>query len=238
MNETRADISVAIETSGRAGGVALGRGDELAATLDFDASARHATQLIVRLDALLVSAGLRPADLNEVYVSAGPGSFTGLRIGITVARTLAQAVDGLRCVAVPTARVVAENVRDLDWQHLAVVLDARDGCACATLFARREGDIVPDGKPAVAPPEQLLAAWPRPVLLVGEALAYQDFAAEGAEILPPDSPRHVPTAETVWRIGRRMARAGQFTDPLHLLPVYSRIPEAVRLWEQRNGRDS
>ena len=83
-------VSLAIETSCRAGGVALGRGDELLGVIDFEASARHAVQLVPRLHELLEGASLRPEDVDELYVSVGPGSFTGLRIGLTVARTMGQ----------------------------------------------------------------------------------------------------------------------------------------------------
>ena len=235
MNDVPDNLSIAIETSSRQGGVALGRGDELVEAEAFDASARHATQLLSRLDALLARADLRPSDLDEVYVSAGPGSFTGLRIGVTVARTLAQALPGLRCVAVPTAWALADGARDMDFQHLAVALDARHGQAWGALFARRDGNVVPAGDPVVAASQELLASWPRPLLLLGEATAHEDFSADRVETPPPDSPLHVPTADGVWRVGRRLAREGQFTDGARLLPVYSRKPEAVRLWRERRG---
>ncbi|MBC8372018.1 MAG: tRNA (adenosine(37)-N6)-threonylcarbamoyltransferase complex dimerization subunit type 1 TsaB, partial [Planctomycetes bacterium] len=79
-------ISLAIETSCRTGGVALGRGDELIGAIDFDASCRHAVQLVPRLAELLETASLRPADVDELYVSTGPGGFPGLRVGLAAAR--------------------------------------------------------------------------------------------------------------------------------------------------------
>jgi hypothetical protein len=75
----------------------------------------------------------------------------------------------------------------------------------------------------------------RPVLLTGEGLDYHDLAGEGVELAEPDV--RLPTAEGVWRVGRRLAAAGEFTEYHHLLPIYTRRPEAVRLWEQRHGRD-
>lgn len=222
-----ADISVAIETSCRRGGVALAAGDELLRAEAFDASARHAVQLVWRLSAMLDAAGFRPDDLRGLYVSAGPGSFTGLRIGVTVARTLAQSLPDLRCVAVPTGAAVAENARSLDWKHLAVVMDAREGRVWASLFARRDGLIVSAGTPRVSTPAELLAAWPRPVTVVGEGLAHCKFAGDRVETVGADSPVHLPTAEGVWRVGRRLARDGRFTDPARLLPIYSREPRTT-----------
>ncbi len=228
-------ISIAIETSCRRGGVAFGAGDKLLATDDFDASLRHGAQLVRRLDDLLAARDLRAADLDECYVSVGPGSFTGTRIGVTVARTLAQAVPALRCLAVNSPAAVAEEARETRWEHLAVVLDAREGLVHATLFDRRDGH--PEATEALlASPADVLAAAPRPLTLLGEGLGYHDLSAEGVTIPEPDAtdrPPHVPTARGVWRLGRRLAAAGRFTPAAELLPAYARKPEAVRLWERR-----
>ena len=229
------NVSIAIETSCRTGGAALGIGGELARTVAFDAASRHATVLITQLKGLLDAAELCATDLREVYVSAGPGSFTGLRIGITVARTLAQAVPAVRCVAVPTVAAVADSARPLNWAHLGVVLDAKDDLVYAATFARRDEQIVPCSPPAVVSESDFLAAAPRPITLIGEGLAYHDLAGPDVTIPPPASPLHLPTAEGVWRVGREMARRGEFTEYHRLGPTYTRKPEAVRLWERRGG---
>jgi len=228
MSETAA---IAIETSCRAGGVALGIGGRLVEAVAFDASRRHAAQLICQLDALLAGAGIAPAQLAHVYVSAGPGGFTGLRVGMTVARTLAQFVPGLQCVAVPTLAAVAENVADRPWNSLGVVLDAGDGTVYAAAY-RRDGKARSEAVPPGAMTrDNFLALTPRPILLIGEGLWYHELSGEGIELA--DEAVRLPTAEGVWRVGRRMAEAGDFTDPDRMLPLYARPPEAVRLWRQR-----
>lgn len=228
----KSDVSIAIETSCRVGGVALGVGDVLGETVRLDASARHATQLLCSLDGLLGNAGLQPGEIQELYVSVGPGSFTGLRIGITAARTLGQAVRPLRCVAVPTVLAVVQNALTLEWNHLGVVMDAGEGSVYTCLFARRGGDIVQVSKPAVGPPDEFLTRAPRPLLLIGEGLEHHKLIAE--EITIADASLHMPTAEGVWRVGRRLGREGEFTDYRRLLPIYTRKPQALQLWEQRN----
>jgi len=226
-------VSIAIETSCRQGGVALGLEGRLAKTIGFDASARHATQLVRRLADLLAEAAVKPTDLDELYVSVGPGSFTGLRVGITVARTLGQLLPSLRCVAVPTPLAVAQNARDLPWEHLAVVLDARDGYIHASLFARSDEQIVPNGPPAVVPVSEFLASAPRPLTLIGEGLNYHDCRGDG--VTPADSARRLPTPAGVWYAGALMARRRRFTDARTLLPVYAHNPEAARLWKKENS---
>jgi len=229
-------VSIALETTCRRGGVALGRGDALLDVLGFDASARQATQIVPRLDELLARARLRPADVREVYVSVGPGSFTGTRLGVTVARTLAQAVPDVRCVGVPAPQAVAWGVRDLPWENLGVVLDARQGLIYAQLFARRGQDVIPAGPSRVVPPPEFLATAPRPLTLLGEGLAHHDLRAQGVNVPRPDDPDlHLPRPHAVWHLGRQRARAGDFTPPERLLPIYARRPQAQRLWEARHG---
>ncbi len=227
-------LSIGIETTCSAGGVALGVGDTLRDAIAFDAQRRHATQLVARLADLLARAGAKPADIRELYVSAGPGGFTGTRVGITVARTLAQANPHIRCVAVPTPEVVLAGASG-EWENLAVVLDAGKGLLHATLYTRTAAGAVQVGPPRVMTAQEFLADSTRPLMLMGEGLAFHALVGEGVTpMFPPGDPRHLPTPSNVWNVGRRMAEAGRFTEYHLLLPQYARAPEAVRQWEERN----
>src|SRR5882672_8375811 len=129
--------ALAIETSGRIGSVALI--DEVGAIeeREFPHGLQHAAGLIPLIDELCAKRGWTPGDLREVYVSAGPGSFTGLRIGITLAKTLAFAT-GARLVAVPTMRGLVENASSEGLQAI-VVLDAKREQVFAARFERVDG---------------------------------------------------------------------------------------------------
>lgn len=231
-------VSIAIETSCRLGGAALGAGQALVDIVDFDAASRHAGQLVVQLDKMLTRHGLRPADIDEVYVSVGPGSFTGTRVAVTVARMLAQTVPGIAVVAVPTTHALAEGARELDWQRLGVILDAREGLIYATTFVRRGEQILPEGPEGVMTPEEYLAAAGEPLSLIGEGLAYHSLA-DDLVVDPPSraEPPHLPSAGAVWRVGRQMAANVLFTEYHHLEPIYCRKPAAVRVWEKKNGQE-
>lgn len=231
---TSQEYSIAVETSCRAGGLALGVGDRCVETVAFDTTGRHATALVAQMKALLDARGLAPRDLVEVHVSAGPGSFTGLRVGITAVRTLAQALEHLRCVAVPTAHAVARNAADLEWRYLGVIMAARAGNVHATLFERRHGRIVELEPGRACEADDFLAAAPKPITLIGEGLAYQPMAAADVTVVDPDASHlHTPNPRAVWQVGRELARAGKFTEYHLLLPIYPRRPEAVILWEQQ-----
>ena len=219
-------VSIAIETSCRAGGIALGVGDRLVEHVCFDASRRHAAQLVGQLDQLLSGASLSPTDVNQLYVSVGPGSFTGVRVGVTVARTLAQFVDGLAVAAVPTVLAVAENVRDRDWLNLGVILDAGNGQVYAATFSRSDDAVVVETPGVTQEVARFSDQAPKPILLTGEGLWYHDLA--GPKVALADEAVRLPTAEGVWRVGRRLAQAKSFTPIEPLLPIYATPPASER----------
>src|SRR5207253_5933848 len=126
--------ALAIETSGRIGSVALVEGAAIVAEEQFSHGLKHAAEMVPMIDRLCRERGWTATDFAQIYVSAGPGSFTGLRIGITLAKTLAFAT-GLRLVAVPSVRVLAENAPP-DARHLIIVLDAKRDQVFTARFER------------------------------------------------------------------------------------------------------
>jgi tRNA threonylcarbamoyladenosine biosynthesis protein TsaB len=231
MAELAGPISVAIETTCRLGGLALGAADAVVAVQPFDASRRAATQVVGHLDNLLRNHDLTVSRVDHLYVATGPGSYTGTRVGVTVARTLAQAAAGIRCVAVPTPLAVAEAVRPMsEVRHLGVVLDARKGRIFAALFERDQSGWRSVSGGELTTPGEFLASAPRPLHLTGEGLAYH--AMEAADVVILAEEHWLPRVENVWHVGHRLAAAGRFTEYHALLPVYTGEPEAVRLWEQ------
>src|SRR5262249_15118490 len=92
---------LAIETSSRWGSAAIGTCDGILATAELEGPMSHAGQYVALVRDVLRREGWSASSLTDVFVSIGPGSFTGLRIGVTMARTLSWA-NGARVVAVPT----------------------------------------------------------------------------------------------------------------------------------------
>jgi tRNA threonylcarbamoyladenosine biosynthesis protein TsaB len=152
-------VVLAVETSSRVGSVALWADGRTLAERATSQALRHGARLFVELREVHEAAGLRPADVGLIAVSQGPGSYTGLRIGLTAARTAAYVLDK-PLLGVPSLDVIAENAPP-EWEHVAAVLDAKRGEAYAALYARRGGELVrqtPYGvvRPAAHPPGQML----------------------------------------------------------------------------------
>ncbi|MFH0983363.1 MAG: tRNA (adenosine(37)-N6)-threonylcarbamoyltransferase complex dimerization subunit type 1 TsaB [Planctomycetota bacterium] len=232
-------VGLAVETSGCVGSVALGRGEEILEAKELSDGRRHAVELLPVVQMLCRRHNVRPGEVAEVYVSGGPGSFTGLRIGITFAKTLALG-GGTRVVRVPTLDVIAQNVLALDPPpaYLAVVLDAKRGRVYAAAF-----ELVEAGgpgyrlimQPAEVAPADFLARMPPGSAVVGEGTAYHREAVEHSGLVILPAPYSQALAEMVYRLGRRQAAAGCFDDPNALTPIYIRRPEAEEVYERRHG---
>ena len=228
--------ALAIETSGRIGSVALIDENGVIEEREFAHGLQHAAMLIPLIDELCQKRGWKPMELREVYVSVGPGSFTGLRIGITLAKTLAFAT-GAKLVAVPSMRVLVENASD-EAKHAIIVLDAKREQVFTARFERAEGNWIEREPAHVESLAAMLARAPRPVELIGEGISYhkQYIPAGNDEIVIAAEERWRARAGVLAKLGRDLALAGRFVDPFVLEPIYIRPPEAQEKLEAQSGR--
>ena len=132
---------LAIDTATDRAAVALGLPDGAILASPLDESKRQARRLSATIRDLLREARLRVQDLEAVGVGLGPGSFTGLRIGVTAAKTLAYAV-GCRVVGLDSLEVLARNAQ-ADVLSIAVMIDAQRGDVFVAEFLRRQPGDVP-----------------------------------------------------------------------------------------------
>jgi tRNA threonylcarbamoyladenosine biosynthesis protein TsaB len=196
---------------------------------EFSHGLQNAAKILPIIDELCRAQDWSPRDIDEIYVSIGPGSFTGLRIAVTIAKSIAL-VTNAKIVAVPTVEVLARNA-PADTMNVIVVLDAKRDQIFTARFA---------GSDPVEPAhldslQAMLARSPRPVHLIGEGIPFHE------KFLPNDDPSVIVTAADFWQarashvaeIGFAISRANQFTDADRLAPLYIRLPEAEEKWAQQ-----
>jgi len=122
------NLILALETSGRVGSVALAIGSQFLAQNTFSGPMRHSAEIFPAIQHLLARFDRKPSQIGHIYISIGPGSFTGLRIAVTVAKAMNLA-NPVRIVAVDTLDVIAANIAPDDPEppvnRIAAVLDAK-----------------------------------------------------------------------------------------------------------------
>lgn len=188
----------------------------------------HAGTLPELVQAVVGAAGERPIKGDAVAISIGPGSFTGLRIGLSFAKGLAYA-GGLRIVGVPTLDALA--LAAPPWEgRLCVALDARKQEVYAALYEQIGGRLVRRGAPCALAAARLAAEIGGPCTVIGTAVeaygdVFRDVLGTCARLLPSES--HPPHASAVARLAAaRLAREPAGDDLVTLAPVYLRPPDA------------
>jgi tRNA threonylcarbamoyladenosine biosynthesis protein TsaB len=197
---------------------------------DADGRPRHSAVLLAEIERAVEAAGGWPR-IDRIAVGIGPGSFTGLRIGIATVRALAQARD-LPLAPVGSLAALARGISEAGaGDGLALpVFDARRSEAFSALFD--DGDEL--WPPFVAPPEELVERvrdLDQPPLAAGDgALRFAaELEAAGATVAPPESSIHRVAARHVCALGEVAAEAP--TDQIQ--PLYLRPPDAKR-WRERD----
>lgn len=217
-------VVLAIETSQRKGGVAL-RDASGAAHVEWVAEdLRHDDDLLPAIDRLYKRAELEPKATDAVGVSIGPGGFTGLRIAVSTAKMLGEAL-GCKLIAVPSALVAAGSYRG-DGPIIVALASKAD-----TFWATRMAHVAGRWEPAE---EGQLTDAGSLDLMDAEALIGDEYlpgtirdtcAAANVPIIEPKFDPLACLAATEQRLER-----GEALDPLTLGPLYPRCPEAVLKW--------
>lgn len=216
-----------LETSGRVGQVALAEGEQLVGVRRLDAARRHARDLAPAVADLLRHQGWMPGELRAVIVSQGPGSYTGLRVGIMAAKTLAYAVK-IPLIAIPTFRAIAlQSPRDME--QIEVIADAQQDKIYVERF--RGGTA-----------ESLVALR---IVPISEWLARHDPAAwvtgPGLRLLASRLPAgtHIvtaedwdPRAESLLVLGQVALQEQRYDDPWAVEPLYLRPSAAEEKWQK------
>jgi tRNA threonylcarbamoyladenosine biosynthesis protein TsaB len=219
---------LALDTTARAGSVALARDDAIVDARTGDPSRTHGERLPGDVLQLLAAHGLLPADIDVYAVAAGPGSFTGLRVGIACIQGLALA-NRRRVVAVSALEALAWTASPVAGDSLvAAWIDAQRGEIFAALYSG--STVVED--PSVGTPTRTLESWrarlaDRPVLAIGDGAArYAHLLhASGPQVrsFEPAAPMLAPA---IAGLAMKEVEAGRTIAPHAIVPIYIRRPDA------------
>ena len=213
-----------IDSSAISAGCALVEDDKIIAEQYLNTRHTHSETLLPMISGMLKSAGVELGDVEKIAVSTGPGSFTGLRIGISTAKGLADAV-GKKCVAVSTLEMIAYNFVGVDG-IICACMDARCKQVYNALFKSEHGVITRLCDDRAISADELSTE-------LGKIGGKIFLAGDGAELMHGFTEEKYTLAPPALRFQRGSgvcfaARDLSEVEPAALMPKYLRLPQAER----------
>ena len=216
-------ITLALETATTAAAVAVLDGGDILAEVVASADRHHTESLLPAAAALLGSLGISVSQIDRVVVDLGPGLFTGLRVGLATARSLA-AARGIGLIGLTSLEVLAFDPALAGAERVTAVVDARRGEVFAQTFVLGGALPMPVGAPMVLAPQALVEQ------LAGDGgVVIGDGARRYAELFSATSTVTVEVAIPSPGVAGRLAIAHGAVpeDPVGVVPRYLRDPDAV-----------
>lgn len=220
---------LALDTASHLLGMALHNGQQILAEHAWHTTHQHSVELSPALDDMLAKAGLTPQDLSAVAVAQGPGSYTGLRIGLAVAKAMAQALH-IPLIAVPTPDIVAAAMPYYKGS-LYVAVEAGRGRVNLQRYYWKKGEWSSVDEPENTAWQDFLAQLERPVLISGEVSAAGQRLIETAHQQEDKPVELAPAAQRLRRAGylaavahQRLATSEALGDPALVTPIYLNAP--------------
>lgn len=218
---------LAIDTATRTISLALLTDHEIIAESSWRTAENHTVELAPAVDALLKRAAITPVDLQAVAVTLGPGSFTGLRIGMSLAKGLALASEGRTAlIGIPTLDVVAAGQPHPDGvDRLCALVQAGRGRVSAGFYAWQHTHWIDTGEtPFIASWDALAERLSGPVLVGGEIdqAGRERLARLGASVVVANPAQSLRRAGFLAQLAEVRLAAGQIDDLATLAPIYLR----------------
>lgn len=232
-------LILAIDTATPSGSVAVLRDDRFLGVISTSVDETYSSRLFRQLEFLLAELRLEMSQFDVFGVAAGPGSFTGLRVGLAAVKGWAE-VFRKPIVAVSGLEAVAVQARSNE-ELIAPVLDARRGQIYAAIFRRAHSGLLREGDDEVCAAEEFLGGLPartngRSLRFISPTPEVFEAALTGAASLPGSISRCIVRASPVLApeigtIAFERAQRGEFIDALHLDANYVRRSDAELLWK-------
>ena len=230
---------LAFETSAKAAGVALLEGGKLLGESFQNTGLTHSQTLMSMAEDLLTNCGKTASDVTAVAVAAGPGSFTGVRIGVAAAKGFAWGRE-LPCYGVSTLEAMARNFDAWDG-YIVPTMDARRDQTYTALFRAEQGKLTRVAEDMAISYEELgekIKNCEKPIFLVGDGavLCYNKLKEAVAGLVLPSEHRLHQRAAGVALVAYDMMEAGLPGDGNSLTPNYLRLSQAERERLARENR--
>ena len=231
---------LAFETSAKAASVALLDQGKLLGECYQNTGMTHSQTLMVMAEDLLKTAGLTAQDVDAVAVAAGPGSFTGVRIGVAAAKGFAWGRQ-IPCYGVSTLESMARNLGV--WQGYVVpAIDARRSQVYTAIFHAEKGVLTrleADMAISLEELKEKIKNFPEPVFLIGDGanLCYNTLLEEVTGLVLPPEHRMHQRAAGVALAAQVLIDAGEPGNGAELTPNYLRLSQAERERAARENRE-
>jgi len=217
---------VGIETSGLIGNIAVCDGNTVVGKKTYGKNFSHGKEIVSSLKSIFNEIKWEPNDIDLIAVSIGPGSYTGLRIGVTCAKTLAYGL-GKPVIDVPTLDVLVENVRDNNAKTICPVIDAKRKSVYACIYDRNNNENRRITDFLIISPDSLIDMLPESTLIFGDGIApYKDIFSQKDLAIVEDEKLGIADAANVARLGMERYEQGIRCEINALAPLYLRKSEA------------
>jgi tRNA threonylcarbamoyladenosine biosynthesis protein TsaB len=217
---------LALESATLAGGAALLDGERLVGETTLSIALTHSERMMAVVDRLLSDCGWNPRDLEGLAVSIGPGSFTGLRVGVATMKGLALALD-LPVAPVPTLDALAATL-PFAAAPVCPLLDARKGEVYCSLYRWQGNAMARQWDYLALAPDVAAARLDGPVIVLGDGVVTcrPYLARLGDAVMEAPPARRLPSPGVVAQLGHALLSAGKGLDAEALVPLYLRPSEA------------
>jgi len=224
-----------IDTSTRCGSVGLINDDRVLSEYHLNIPVTHSERLLEAIEFILKKARCAVEDLDGWAISLGPGSFTGLRIGVSTVKGLALATQK-PVAGVPTLDVLASQISPTPYL-ICPILDARKGEVYTALYRYEEGNLLKrESDYQAIRPEDLVKRIKERTIFIGDAVkTYGDYLQTSLSFLAIFSPipLHLPLGSGVAKLGFELLQKGEYLDLSTFTPLYVRPSEAELKWKER-----
>lgn len=232
LAELQGPVILALETATMCGSIAIVAGGQCIAELSLQTKETHSRRLLAGVDWLFGETSLGWQQIDAIAISLGPGSFTGLRIGLSTAKGLSMA-SSKKMLGVGTLDGLAAQMFDVP-KLICPVLDARKKeIYCGLYRCNEEGIPQRQGDNLVLKPEELCARVKEPVILLGDGITtYGDVFVKHLGDLVTMAPlgSYFPRASTIGILAVDKWQNREFLDPATAEPIYIRLSEAELLY--------